>query len=233
MSNVKGGDALDMSDDDAILEIKSPQDFVGGPHCVICRNIEERWAIVALDWETHPRLGIRWFHGTSGNPQSRGHPTWFVVPQKLNQAILAALPIDAEVMQEVNQHFAKYADVRDILNMWRELERAYQQCNDDEQERIRAANGNREIAFMGFDKNSSNGHYFIARKIINNADDYLEYRGKELNSHDSLTTKMHTRMLPIYRAACETYDTVRDGALMADDVIAILRGHFSSNLDLS
>ena len=77
-----GGEDLNMKDnDEEILKINSPKNCLDGPYEVIYKNIEERWAIVSLDWENEPRLGIRWFWGTSGNPISTGHPTWFILPE--------------------------------------------------------------------------------------------------------------------------------------------------------
>lgn len=49
-------------------------------------------------------LAMRW-NGTKdvpvGNPQSRGLPTWFIVPQKYNEAILSTLPPDKLTLARV------------------------------------------------------------------------------------------------------------------------------------
>lgn len=52
-------------------------------------------AAVALGrWEGEPVIGMRW-NGTDenpiGNPQSRGLPTWFVVPREFQDAVLDRL----------------------------------------------------------------------------------------------------------------------------------------------
>ncbi len=77
-----------------ILKIDSPKANLSGPHIVVFKNLEERWAIVALDWDGEPRLGIRSFWGNGGNPFSSGHGTWFVIPPFLSKNILCGLPID-------------------------------------------------------------------------------------------------------------------------------------------
>ncbi len=44
-----------------------------------------------------PVLAMRWNgdeQSKVGNPQSRGLPTWFIVPEKYNEAILSTLPSD-------------------------------------------------------------------------------------------------------------------------------------------
>jgi len=50
------------------------------------------WSVVSLRWDGKERIGIRWNGsdldaGGKGNPQSRGHPTWFVVPEELQNAV--------------------------------------------------------------------------------------------------------------------------------------------------
>lgn len=54
------------------------------------------WSVAELNWEGEPALGLRW-NGSDkesgcGTPQSRGIPTWFIVPDELVDAIKAALP---------------------------------------------------------------------------------------------------------------------------------------------
>jgi hypothetical protein len=56
-------------------------------------------ALAVGRWEGVPVLAMRW-NGTKenrlGNPQSRGIPTWFIVPEKYNDALLerGGLPED-------------------------------------------------------------------------------------------------------------------------------------------
>ncbi|MCA9656320.1 MAG: hypothetical protein KC501_40820 [Myxococcales bacterium] len=80
-----------------ILRINSPHEFVGGPYVVVhIEKGKERWAIVAMGWKIEgrmePRLGIRWFWGSLGNPQSSGYSTWLVIPPMLSRPILLGLP---------------------------------------------------------------------------------------------------------------------------------------------
>ena len=54
---------------------------------------KNNWSAALLDWEQEPRVGIRW-NGENkqpGNPQSRGLPTWFVMPDELAIPVLRAL----------------------------------------------------------------------------------------------------------------------------------------------
>ncbi len=88
------GENFQLEDNDLILQINSPKESLSGPYAVVFKSLEERWAIVAFEWENKPRLGIRWFYGNGGNPFSSGHGTWLVVPPSLSKSILAGLPID-------------------------------------------------------------------------------------------------------------------------------------------
>ena len=87
-----GGETFPLDDDREITGINSPRDRVGGPYVVVFKNVEDRWAIVAMDWEGEPRLGIRWFWEKNGHPSVRGYPTWLVIPPELNKSILFGLP---------------------------------------------------------------------------------------------------------------------------------------------
>lgn len=88
------GKDFPLDNDTKILEITSPRDNVGGPYVVVYKDLEERWAIVAMDWDGEPRLGIRWFWGNGGNPLSSGHPIWLVVPTSLSRNMLSGLPLN-------------------------------------------------------------------------------------------------------------------------------------------
>jgi hypothetical protein len=104
MDRHKGGDNCDFTSDDEILSINSPQHSVGGPYIVVHKNTGKRWALVALEWEGQPRLGIRWFYETAGHPISSGWPIWFILPEELNTIILDGLDIE-EWFREIIDDF--------------------------------------------------------------------------------------------------------------------------------
>lgn len=54
---------------------------------------EKDWSAALLNFDQQPAVGIRWNgeNGHPGNPQSRGLPTWFIVPDELAIPILRAL----------------------------------------------------------------------------------------------------------------------------------------------
>jgi hypothetical protein len=69
-------------------DVRSPQGRIRDLR-VIYTNRDEGWSIAEMEWrdrntgEWHWRIGMRWDGGEGelGNPQSSGHPTWFIVPE--------------------------------------------------------------------------------------------------------------------------------------------------------
>ena len=100
------GEKFDLNLDEEILRLGSPRENVEGPYVVVYKDLKARWAVVALDWDSEPRLGIRWFWGSAGNPFSSGHPTWFVVPPSLSRSILAGLPLDHTFQRGIDDFLA-------------------------------------------------------------------------------------------------------------------------------
>jgi hypothetical protein len=51
------------------------------------------WSVARIRWEDSESLGIRWNGSDAapglGSPQSRGNPTWFILPEELHEIILA------------------------------------------------------------------------------------------------------------------------------------------------
>jgi hypothetical protein len=60
-----------------------------------------RLAIAIGKWEGSPALGMRW-NGSKGKPigtpQSRGLPTWFIIPRRLEDAVIKTLSSDNQRM---------------------------------------------------------------------------------------------------------------------------------------
>jgi hypothetical protein len=60
-----------------------------------------RVAISIGKWNQIPVLGMRW-NGSKespiGTPQSRGLPTWFIIPRRLQDAVVKTLSLDHQKM---------------------------------------------------------------------------------------------------------------------------------------
>jgi len=57
----------------------------------------KNYSIALGRWDNEPVLGMRW-NGSEdspiGNPQSRGLPTWFIIPENYQESILEQLSKD-------------------------------------------------------------------------------------------------------------------------------------------
>jgi len=61
------------------------------------------YSIAAGSWDDQSVIAMRWnpCEGRPlGNPQSRGLPTWFIVPEALNKAIISTLDPSAKTYAE-------------------------------------------------------------------------------------------------------------------------------------
>ncbi len=72
------------------VNVISPRNFVRSVD-VIYSSGPGGWAVALLEYDGRPSVAIRW-NGSEqepgiGNPQSRGRPTWFVVPDELATAV--------------------------------------------------------------------------------------------------------------------------------------------------
>lgn len=100
---LKGGKKCKFANDRNILAINSPESMVEGPYLVIHKDAEQRYALVALDWNGEPGIGIRWFWESVGNPQSSGFPTWTVLPGDLYRTLHNHFPLDAKKAHHVDK----------------------------------------------------------------------------------------------------------------------------------
>jgi len=71
---------------------------------VLKEGSEGSYAIAIGIWDKSPALAIRW-NGTkespTGTPQSRGLPTWFIIPKDLEAPILDTLPEDEKKLAQI------------------------------------------------------------------------------------------------------------------------------------
>lgn len=76
--------------------VLSPKDSVSNVEVIFNTGpMAYSWSVAKLLWEGEQAVGIRW-NGEEGkkegkgNPQSRGNPTWFIVPAELAGRVLEA-----------------------------------------------------------------------------------------------------------------------------------------------
>jgi hypothetical protein len=62
-------------------------------------SCDQRVAIALGKWDERPVLAMRW-NGSKGSPlgspQSRGLPTWFIVPKRLEESVIETLSKDEQ-----------------------------------------------------------------------------------------------------------------------------------------
>ena len=97
------GETFNLNDDNAILKLNSPKTSIDGPYKVVYKDVNERWAIVALKWEGNPSLAMRWFWGNGGNPFSSANPTWLIIPSQLINGILIGLPLNFQFKKQIEK----------------------------------------------------------------------------------------------------------------------------------
>ncbi len=78
--------------------VKSPKGVVSDLD-VIYDGKAHGWSLARMNWEGSPVFGMRWNGGSHngipsvGNPQSRGKPTWFVLPEEIGEIIKSHLTL--------------------------------------------------------------------------------------------------------------------------------------------
>lgn len=110
-----GGESFPLEDDTRVLEVRSPKSRLGGPYMVVYRDLHQRWAVVAMEWDGEPVLGMRWFTEACGTPSSRGFPTWMVIPCALYDSILASLNLTADLRRKVDDFLVGEVNGNELL----------------------------------------------------------------------------------------------------------------------
>jgi len=75
--------------------VLSPKESVSDVEVIFNTGpVPDSWSVAKLVWQGASRVGIRWNgeedEGGKGNPQSRGNPTWFILPNQLAGQVLEA-----------------------------------------------------------------------------------------------------------------------------------------------
>ena len=75
--------------------VTSPKGRVSGL-VVLHDGGENSWSLARMKWDGKDAVGVRWNGGTDGtthpsvgNPQSRGVPTWFILPEEIAEAAVS------------------------------------------------------------------------------------------------------------------------------------------------
>jgi hypothetical protein len=97
------------------LTVQSPKGDVRDIDVIYDKgSVQQSWSVATLKWKERDAVGIRW-NGEPGNmgngsPQSRGHATWFIVPEEIADAVLkAAHALDLDKDRELAAGYAAMA----------------------------------------------------------------------------------------------------------------------------
>ncbi len=105
----------------------APQDHIRSVN-ILYNGGPGRWSVAQLEWDGEECTGMRWNGNDDergiGNPQSRGRPTWFVVPPELE-----ALVRDEAEQLSNSQEGGLLAGYREMAND-REREAQAQEWSD-------------------------------------------------------------------------------------------------------
>ena len=88
---------------------------------------------------------------------------------------------------------AQVDETAEILQMWSWIERSVEELDEPAKSEIKA----RRWQFSGFDGNNDR-HYAIAATIIEELDQFQEFRGRGLNSHSQATLPRYRSMLGLF-----------------------------------
>ena len=102
-------------------DVVSPKNHVSNVDVLYAGAGEGGWSVAHLRWDGEPALGIRW-NGDSasplGNPQSRGIPTWFIVPDELRDAVERAVRELSSPLEAAYKEMARDEDGDAEAEQW-------------------------------------------------------------------------------------------------------------------
>ena len=112
-------------------------------------------------------------------------------------------------------------EVGNYLDMWSFLERGYEALSEPDRERVATDAGlaGNEVRFRGFDGNNETDHMSAARFMINDLDRFVEFAGRDLNSHFP-SIDGYQRMYDVFEPI---RSTLAGRELSADEIIQILQ----------
>ncbi len=106
---------------DAVPDLIQPNDVISPQQHwrlekVVYQGDPESFSVAIGKWDDQPRLAVRW-NATDwrplGNPSSSGHPTWFILPDKL------APGVAGETLRLLaNSHHPEAAEHAKALAAW-------------------------------------------------------------------------------------------------------------------
>ena len=86
--------------------VVSPKSMVSDLE-VIHDGGEGDWSLAKMKWDGEEAMGLRWNGGSGkpgsvdiGNPQSRGIPTWFILPDEIANVVVKMLELNNKISKK-------------------------------------------------------------------------------------------------------------------------------------
>jgi len=86
-----------------------------------------------------------------------------------------------------------YQELENILKMYNRINESIRLLTDSDKESLDLGS----LEFEGFDADSGM-HYYMMSYLVDRMDEYGEYKGRELKSHNHTSLSKYNKMLPIY-----------------------------------
>jgi hypothetical protein len=118
-------------------EVVSPKKSISNLRPIYDKG-EDAFSVALLDWDQERRVAIRWndHKPSPGNPQSRGLPTWFVVPEVFDISILETLLTNGLLGGGTIDRTAAEQDIRHALSLRQVKKFSSESIADDFETRV-------------------------------------------------------------------------------------------------
>ena len=112
-------------------------------------------------------------------------------------------------------------DVLDILDMWSFVEYSYKKLSSAQKVELEvaAAPFGKSPQFRGFDRNNETDHMSTAAFVVNQLDRFVEFKGRDFNSHFPTVAAYKRMLVPFLRLR----NKLSHGPLNVDDLSSILK----------
>ena len=85
--------------------VVSPKSLVSNLKVIYDGEVNS-WALVEMEWGGAEAVRLRWNDGSEdqrfpgiGNPQSRGLPTWFILPEEIAEVVISMLKVNKKISE--------------------------------------------------------------------------------------------------------------------------------------
>lgn len=85
--------------------VVSPKSLVSNLKVIYDGEVNS-WALAEMEWGGAEAVMLRWNGGSEdqrfpgiGNPQSRGLPTWFILPEEIAEVVISMLKVSKKISE--------------------------------------------------------------------------------------------------------------------------------------